>query len=140
MCLHFINSDKIQNKIKDTIPEDSLKVYKVVEIKDGKYHPVFQHTGVPFEKGMNEAKTYSPVVPFQGGVYQAGFHFWLTKKTAKECRIFLSKKMLSKFAIIECEIKKEWITTIGTNAIHCFLTRRTIVTDRAIFPAFKEKD
>ena len=136
MCLNSVKSDTILNKIKDTIPEDGLKVYKVVEVKDDKYHPLYQNRYISFAEGENRAYTRLNIMAFTMEYYRSGFHFWLKKEDANRnctilCRTY--RYNFKKFKVIECIVKKEWITAVGKNTL-CENLRTAIVACKAIFP------
>lgn len=143
MCLNSVDTTEVQDKFKNSIPEDGLTVYKVVEVKYGKYYPIYKRYEIMFKEGINEAYIETVILAIRGDYneyYQSGFHFWLTKKTAKESLNNMVEIHIGKlsFTIIECKVKKEWIETIGKNIVRFGLTARAIVAKYAIFPVFKE--
>lgn len=81
-----------------------------------------------------------------GDIYQAGFHFFLKKEDAEEYKKWLVKGgwqfLNSNTKVIECKIKKSWITATGKNILQIDYTGphygKTIVTKKAIFPEYKE--
>lgn len=145
-------------KIKDKIGKEGLKVYKVVVVRSGKYYPPYKNTRKSYAEGINKAEMSAidfPVFLYgekasaegiknrviwgSGGKYQAGFHFLLSKRKAQT----LFKRMSSfynefKFEMIECIVKKEWITTVGTEEVYKIYDNKVyatiIVAKKAIFP------
>lgn len=144
MCLKLLNSERKTKELKDSIPPEGLKVYKVVCKRNNEDYPLYQNMFTPFVKGRNKADTTDMITmtSLHNVSYQAGFHFWLNKKDAKEHKKVLTEKepyyIAGRIAIIECMIKKSWITDTGENEI--FVNRnekmmgKTVVTDKAIFP------
>lgn len=123
MCLKRILSKKKKKKIIDKIDGKGITVYKVVEAKEGKYYPpflAFNHQ-CPYEDGLNEARSSkiysirsSKIYSIRGiqFMYNAGFHFFKTKAGAKRLKNRLGKYGSHK--VVECTVKKSWITAIGT--------------------------
>jgi len=156
MCLDAPNIEEIQEKIKATIPEDGLVVYKVVGMKDDKYYPIHKKIRVPYEEGIDVAQVAktksiwfrcSMDVPSRSDrAYFSGYHFWMEKKSAKKLlekikdyqhRGRLNQHMFEgEYTIISCIVKKEWITEIGPETVENF-KGRVVVAEEAIFPKFK---
>lgn len=139
MCLRTIDKKEETDKIKKSIPPKGLKVYKVVEVGNyyncrGKYYPLFQWTHIPFEEGIDEAKT-NYMINIKNSCYKSGFHFWMTKDAAEWARNAMPTR---RTIIIECIVKKEWIICTGQNDVVDGVTRETIVASKAIFPKYKE--
>lgn len=139
MCLESVDKIKVQNKIKNTFPEGEFVVYKLVEVKSNGYYPSFRASFGKYKEGMNSAHIIG-VIFINNDMYIPGFHFWITKKAAEKNKEHMEKYAYSdeKYVVIECKIKKEWITTTGQNDTSCDQPARAIVTDKAIFPAYKE--
>lgn len=148
MCLTALDSAKERKEIKDSIGKDGMKVYKVVGIKDGRYYPVIRQIHTPYSEGVGEADTSGTVgVASKNEYYQSGFHFWVTSESAKK---YLKKiKDLKRkwklnpdvfqgpYKVIECVVKKSWITATGEDGLNCEL-KAVVVTSKAIFPKFEE--
>lgn len=140
MCLNKITNKK---EITDTITEKGLKVYKVVEIRDGKYYPIYQHYTIPYKEGIDIAQFYKNISTKTIGFYKAGFHFFKTKKAADD---YLKEThpigLNIKLKVIICNVKKSWITATGTEIINKIIGRKystnVIVANKAVFPKFKE--
>lgn len=148
MCLTILDGEKKRNKIKNSIPEEGLKVYKLVGVKYGKYFPILMHDIGVFTEGVNKAITSGRLYSFnQNRHYVAGFHFWMSRKSAEK---YLEKIMRLKVAgslnpkmihelyeIIECIVKKSWVTATGKDGQDGY-KRNALVAKKAIFPKFKE--
>ena len=147
MCLETVDDPKTINEFKKTIPSKGITVYKVVFVGNGKYYPMHEYRLIPFKQGLDEAITTEKIRTHIWTdnyiTYQAGFHFFTNKKDAEKYKKYVESnhfKDCPDFAIIECVIKKSWITTVGKNSI-CFNSYgQTVVTNKAIFPEFKEEE
>lgn len=141
MCMSDINSTKIQDKIKATIPEDGLKVYKVVRVEKNAYCPIYRYSSGPYGSGIKNANTNQSIfIHSMRERYQAGFHFWLTKKAARYGMEHVGgfrQHAEEEFRVVKCIVKKEWITTIGNDLPKWGKLARTIVAKRAIFPEYE---
>lgn len=148
MCLRTIDKLKRVKKIKDAIGRDGIKVYKVVHIGHDAYYPLHQNTGCPFKEGRDEAVTINKILSYSSDkFYQAGFHFWVkvadAKKHLKDLNTSRARACLNwnmnqgPFQIIECIVKKSWITSTGRD-ITTKGKHAAIVAKKAIFPKFEE--
>jgi len=137
MCLIKIDSKEEINEFKKTIPTEGITVYKVARERKGKYYPVFSHAQFPFKSGLNKADTTEKIIAgwWNNHInYQAGFHFWINKIDAEIDKKDFKEGFYFSFKIIECKIKKSWITSVGMNKINDYLLGKTVVTNKAIFP------
>ena len=135
MCLATINSKEEIDEFKKTIPPEGITVYKVVNVYKEKYYPLFLYTSIPFRSGLNKANTTQKIRTdrwLKYGFYQAGFHFFINKEDAEK----FNKWHGFHYEVIECIIKKEWITSMGMNKIGEEIEEygQTVVTNKAIFP------
>jgi hypothetical protein len=122
-------------------------------VVDNRYYPVFFGND-PYKEGVNKACTeHKPWTSHQtqtdiiDGVkyirnvtYESGFHFYKTKSAAKshlkgltECNTRDYCHPCSRYTVIECIVKKSWITAIGTENI-LKQSEDVIVAKKAIFP------
>lgn len=139
MCLETADRKEITDKIKKSIGKDGIKVYKVVQLHSSKRYPLYQRTQTPFEVGINEAfiTTRIKLGSYHAETYQSGFHFWLKRKDAKDG---LRGSDRIRLKIIECIVKKSWITATGMNEMYYdtiekkMMLGKTIVASKAIFP------
>lgn len=154
MCLNSFLPKEEQKKIKDRIKKGGRKVYKVVGIRNGKYYPLCQNIEIAYKEGANEAQTTERLYPlhYSTGRYNSGYHFWDSRETAEDLLDFLleldcrnglnSSVFQGEYKIIECIVKKSWITTIGMDS-KCrdagYYSGICIVAKKAIFPKFREK-
>ena len=148
MCLREIDSKNKTKKIKDTIGRNGIKVYKIVHIGRDAYYPLHYQLNVSFKEGKDEAKIKKKIHSYGCDKdYQAGFHFWMKKATAKRHleRLNKAKKQQTlswqmnqgPYKIIECIVKKSWIMTTGKDIVD-YNHHAAIVTRRAIFPKFEK--
>lgn len=143
MCMETVDKIRITDKLRDTITEDGMKVYKVVEIHEGnnitQYYPVYRQTHTPFREGTNAA-LITGITTAGKEHYLSGFHFWLRKKDA----INNQRGMMANTVVIECIVKKAWVTSTGQNEMFFDVIERrtmkgkTIIAKKAIFPKFKK--
>ncbi len=149
MCLDNFLSYEEKKDITDSIPEDGLKVYKVVEVGkvSGRYWPLFMSCS--YSEGLNEARG---VRIFSGKFrgYWSGFHFFKTKSDAEAMKKYFTKndKIGKTFKVIECIVEKYWISEIGTEISYStswfdllFRFKRksvVIVAEKAIFPKIEK--
>lgn len=141
MCLDNFIKLKKKTKIMDSIPEEGMVVYKVVnvDLPNRLYNPIYALG--EYIEGIQEA-SISEMVSTHGVRYRSGFHFYRDKRDAQG----LMKIIGGKVKIIECIVKKEWISQIGTeisfsssffwNLFHW--NSIVIVANKAIFPKFEE--
>lgn len=148
MCLKKTNSLDKTKKFKDAIGRNGIKVYKVVHIGCNVYYPLHQKTSIFFKEGKDIANTDKKIYAYgSDSDYQAGFHFWINKTSAKKHlrRLNYNRKhdtlswIMSQgpFKVIECVVKKSWITATGEDGLSCEL-KAVVVTSKAIFPKFEE--
>jgi len=148
MCLKTLSSKKEINEFKKTIGPKGITVYKVVRKEDGKYHPLFKYAFIPFKLGLNKANITEKIelgdwLEEGNQTYQSGFHFWVNKKNAENNKKWLKNTYNNEwcsdsYEVIECIIKKSWITYMGMNHMKDNLYGQTVVTNKAIFPEYKE--
>jgi len=123
MCLHrkFIGKEK-KNFFKNLPDEEYITVYKVVRKEGGKYFPMYYKQGGCFEAGVNQDKQkwYRFILTEKSQFYRAGFHFYVDLSSTKHEKY-----------VLECKIKKEWITAVGYDFRDQHLT---VITGKAIFP------
>jgi hypothetical protein len=144
MCLEHRLPKNKANKIIDKIPPEGIKVYKIVKCGSVHYHPIHRYEFGPYNEGVNKAQT-KQISAWEGEKYMAGFHFYMNEKNAK---YILNKEWgdsVYTFKLIECIVKKSWITAIGHEVVFktvhgdfddVYLTTTVIVAKKAIFPKF----
>ena len=138
------------------IPKEGRVVYKIVGVARGKYYPVAINTRTPFKVGSDSADTHESVLSLYGEKYKAGFHFFQIKEEAEETLRLVRRRskdtkanksvranmreanelLRKEYKVIECRIKKSWVTAIGVDGIDG--EDITIVTKKAIFPDPKD--
>jgi len=166
MCLSVLLNNKEKKEILDSIKKEGLKVYKIVNLRENKFHPISRHMDVPYDEGNNEANTVEILSVGGWGQkkYNSGFHFFKElidaekylktfDEIVKYHKMKYSTADYPNFKLIECMVKKSWITAIGKEALpilainplvkkSLFLSRSSnpydqytiIVTNQAIFP------
>lgn len=152
MCLCEVDTNRKRNKIKDTIPEEGLEVYKIVGVKDGKYYPIYQKIDEPYEKGLCEADVDNRIAVSMSCpsiYYTAGFHFWMKKDLAEkrlgtlnrwaEKGELVSRMFQGPFELITCIVKKEWVTETGMDDTD-WIPERALVSHTVIFPDPKDNE
>lgn len=143
MCLETVDKKEVTDKIKKLIGKNGIKVYKMVAKSISRYYPLYQNTHIPFGAGRSEAFITTRIKSGKDRRedYQAGYHFWFKKEDAEKCKMRANRCCLK---VIECTVKKSWITATGMNEMHYDTTEKkrvfgkTIVAKKAIFPEFKE--
>lgn len=149
MCLEIVDEREVRDNFKDSIPEEGLTVYKVArnmpyECGERQYYPLFQHMYIPYKTGLHEANTTEYVqTNYNMNNYQAGFHFWFRKIDAEKYKKYLCDAgdfVIGDLEIIECKIKKEWITATGMNTLGKMDNAKAIVANKAIFPECEGKE
>ena len=170
MCLYKRITPKEQKKIKDEITRDGIKVYKVVCVlteeqandkADGCFTPN-KGEGYYSPYGMLVNKDNSTHVPYKNGIdiaddteliciteidrnriftYKAGFHFFKDRDVAVRLKEQFDRQGRLDYQIIECTVKKSWITQIGYEGIEYpkYTKEIVFVTKKAIFPFFRGK-
>lgn len=153
MCLDSKMEPKERKEIINNIGKDGITVYKVVGVTSKGYYPPASHTLERYKNGMNEAiQTEVEAGRDSTDLYQAGFHFYQTKEDAERYLEYMedlvrnSYKAVSrevdyhneifrkKYKVIECTVKKSWITMIGRQANSHSSSATVIVVKKAIFP------
>lgn len=119
------------------IDTKEITVFKMVGVDGEQIFPACKKTHIPLTKGINEADT-STMLNVGGGfsvgkgtLYNAGFHCFINKEDAEEFKTELLKyidedkefiiehakedgeTIRDEYKVIECTVKKEWITAIG---------------------------
>ena len=142
MCLRNKLTNKEQKKILDKIDRKGIKVYKVVvEALKGEhpqsqrrwegYKSPYTNVGMTiYEDGINVAKQQKiNTLADYNETYTSGFHFYKSKSAAEKTayRFNLRLENLSKsnfglilghqYTVVECIVKKSWITTIGEEQV-----------------------
>lgn len=150
MCLRTNVSPKVRKELLKNITKDGMKVYKVVGAAFGKYYPLIKNKHMAFAKGQMKADD-SVKIDFsdhlwgsRNSTYDSGFHFFTNRGTAesllREIKKLRKTNSLNpsytrkKCKIIECIVKKSWITKIGPDGITNKSNGMTIVAKKAIFP------
>lgn len=158
MCLDNKLSQKDRKIITDQIGQDGITVYKVVAVTSKGHYPPASHTLIPYDDGLNEAiQTQINVGDGkEQSFYQTGFHFFQTKKEAEGYLEYMEDLVINhyeelvrwidkgetfhkKYKVIECKIKKSWITMIGRQANTHSSMATVIVAKKAVFPKFRPK-
>ena len=154
MCMDRRIPAKDAKQIIGLIPKEGKTVYKIVGVVDGKYHPVSIHTREPFGVGAIKADT-SVKIHTWDNEYKSGFHFFQTKVDAVGSLDYLNERLADrqmrekiksnmddmkeivhdKYAVIECIVKKSWVTAIGVDGGS--QEAITVVAKKAIFPEVK---
>lgn len=154
MCLHNKMTPEERKKIKDGIGREGIKVYKVVGISKGKYYPPAKKTKIPYEEGLDEAVQIRVRTDADHrNNYLSGFHFFMSKNVAEIYFAYVENLVTEnhqrtslnaikegetfrkKFTVIECIVKKSWITMIGEQLPgENFRKRSVVVSKKAIFP------
>jgi len=157
MCLDSRLGLDRQAEILNHIDRDGITVFKIVGVSRGKYYPVSTNTRIPFDVGVMKADTSVTIHASWTEEYKAGFHFFLhedeaikvfkmlkrrlkNQKTVKEIKIGLksmNELYRKEYKLIECQIKKSWIKTLGIDGGTAEV--ETAVTNKAIFPDPKEE-
>ena len=106
---------------------------------DGKYYPIWQNNEIPFKTGIDEAIITKKIqtctwINSCYLIYKSGFHFWTNKEDAEKYKEWQECWHFNSYKVIECTIKKSWITAMGKNEIDVNLYGQTVVTNKAIFP------
>lgn len=155
MFLPHIVPKNIKEEILNSIPKEEITIYKVVNRPSiEEFYPLFLHKDYPFKNGVNKAiqekvvfYEYAPMTlntiitendvvdlkncqMLKQTSYLSGFHSFLNEEDAIEYRKYLS--LFPNACIIQCIVKKEWITSIGYEVIkekECMV----IVSDKLIF-------
>jgi outer membrane receptor for ferric coprogen and ferric-rhodotorulic acid len=144
MCIEYkLTTDK-KKKILDKIGREGIKVYKIVRHGDWGHYPIYRNKQTPYEEGVNTAQRIQ-IVSWDAVSYMSGFHFYMNKYAAKMTLKYEWEDMDDgyQYKIIECIVKKSWVTTIGEEYIfnddgrYQDLTQ-VIITKKAIFPVFAE--
>ena len=148
MCLKFKCDRKTRiEKLKD-VGREGVKVYKVVadSISYQEYSAPYQW--IKYHNGINHASCHKLHLSNIGltGTYQSGFHFFLRRKDAEGLKRYfeLSQSSTRRMTrIIECIVKKSWITDIGFEVayddngyIDIQNATEVIVAKKAIFPDY----
>ena len=156
MCLRNIMPKKERKKILDKIDRKGLTVYKVVITKlDKKHYPMYINSPMYYSEsdilpyqGIMKAKIIKIGQMF-GPYYNSGFHFFKTKAAALRLLKYMKHKKLEqnnkdanavKYELLECIVKKSWISMIGTEIgfkngnIIVIKKEIVIVAKKAIFP------
>lgn len=153
MCLKSISKPERRKEFIKKIGKEGLKVYKIVGVTNGEYHPVIMHIMAAYKTGVNEADTTTSI-PINGYCeserYQAGYHFWLERKSAQkyldDLYRLIKNDRLKKgvfrgpYELIECIVKKSWITAMGEDETDTWDREESLVSKNAIFPDPKEKN
>ena len=156
MCLDRRIPLNDMRDIINLIPKEGKIVYKVVGVATGKYYPLVSNTKTPFGVGSYAADTSETLLTGWGGNYKAGFHFFQVREgaekllnlvrerfenTKKNRRVHADMRnknelVRSRYKIIECRIKKSWVTAMGIDGVDG--EDITVVTKKAIFPNPKD--
>ncbi len=174
MCLYKRMPPKQQKEIKDEITREGIKVYKVVLVpaerssstagrvrKMAYYSPYGKIVSndrmyyLPYEDGVNIANEDITLNIMSNGTivegkktYKSGFHFLKDREVAERLKTsFIGGDSWWEVEIIECTIKKSWITNIGYEkkpqdkkiATLGYTEEMVFVTKKAIFPNFRGK-
>lgn len=150
MCLEAKICPRDRKKIIDRIHRGGITVYKVVAFNDERYYPPARHTRTSYKDGVNYAIECKLVKMGWGKPdYTPGFHFFMSKKAAEGYLTYLEwiisdnfhvtsravvedgEILHQRYKVIECNVKKTWITTIGKEDGDI-----VIVAKKAIFPDF----
>ena len=149
MCLKENKSPEDRKELLKDVTRDGMTVYKIAGVRDGRYYPLCMNKDETYGEGLVDADTSQRISYFYcNGYYQSGFHFFMNKDVAKKLmrtiRRYYKKKKLpanffqGKYKIIECIVKKSWITKIGpdqmTNTETDSDTELVVVAKKAIFP------
>lgn len=167
MCLRKILPLEDREKFINDIGEDGITVYKVVAIEKDGYYPVAKKTKTGYKDGLNEAIVSTISIDMSFNSYDAGFHFYLSKEEAEAYFQYLhdlvdddgwyqhvlyiakdeGETVHKQYRLVECIVKKEWITMIGQESSGLNLSvgntrwgkddsATVIVSEKAIFPKF----
>ena len=146
MCLSILLTKKEKDKILKNISRKGLTVYKVVEVCNSEYYPIYRELDIEkshFSEGKNvdiprvkKIRTEDKIPTY----YKAGFHFFKKYKDAlKSLKYLTNIHKNKKFKFIECKIHKSWIIAMGMNFIEITGGGEesfgvSIVANKAIFP------
>lgn len=144
MCLKTLHNDKQKKEFLDTL-DDETTVYKAVIVKENYYYPPYIENDFRYVEGLNVDKATGNICVLGKQFndrdtfeYQKGFHFFLKEQDAIDKLLFLRHiDEKQRYVLIKCQIKKEWITSVGTEykiAKNGVDFSNVVVTDRAIFP------
>lgn len=148
MCLNRLLPIKEQQRILDKIDKKGLKVYKVVWVNGEGHFPAYKTRANKNSKEFNgtmEATQVKLLCSNAMDEYFSGFHFFKTKAAANRLRNNVGK---GHHKVIECHVKKSWITEIGTESgrksgdgdgwyrLDINKQETVIVAKKAIFPKF----
>jgi hypothetical protein len=173
MCLGFSMNETTLKSILENMGDGYITVYKIVDKRTDGYYPPYANRNVPYKDGENVADTskdisYGMIPRYANSpdTYKSGFHFIrnreradlilrILKQRAEDAEL-RNKKMgtsyipktadsrIPNFALIECKVKRDWISTMGPELLpieepsrHDIYT--VVVADKAIFPKFKAK-
>lgn len=142
MCLNYKYSNKRKKNFVKDIPKEGLKVYKVVRINEkGAFSsPCFVSE---YQPGINVDEKECTIDNGTGLRYKSGFHFFKIKKQAKVMLKWCLEECDSKYELIECIVKKSWITDVGEENRWGYMDKKEkyqvtiIVANKAIFPEKK---
>ena len=157
MCLNTKHTNQRKKFLTSDIDRKGLKVYKIVarHTASGKDYPLFSIINTitrrkPYKEGLNEANTSRILDAGMGWnsfQYVSGFHFYREQKAATEMIKYIvgMKRDIVRrnyeLKIVECIIKKSWITAVGTeDGILGIEEQTVIVSKKAIFPEPLMKD
>ncbi len=145
MCLRRKLSEDDKKKIIDKIDKKGMKVYKLVKVMDSVYYPIYFNVNRPYEEGVNEAEVGNVWTSY-GFSYSSGYHFYKSERTANRHCEHMSRSIGTRAAcysikVIECIVKKSWVSEIGTQ---CGVMKngrlakrdrvKVVVAKKAIFP------
>lgn len=160
MCLDSKMIVKERKEVTDEIGDDGISVYKVVGIDDEGYYPPVKYTKTPYANGINEAvKTQLNISHKHRDHYQTGFHFYMTREIACQYLKYMEylvadhhnsvleqsekdgERFHLKYKVIECKVKKSWITMVGRKVSRQWgQPEVVIVAKKAIFPKFEKEE
>jgi len=136
MCLNTKYGLNRKRKFIDEIPEEGIKVYKVVnKLGNGTYRSIFHCSD--YHDGLNIA--YKEVITTDSywGIpkeYLSGFHFFKSKRTANKYISFASGRLTFGIAVVvEAIVKKGWVNEVGEDGQHYKSRNLTVVASKAIF-------
>jgi hypothetical protein len=144
MCIDYVFK-KRETVIKNL--QERLTVYKVVKKKNNNYYPLFMRIfkglfsvrGMPFKKGKNKLKFLTGKAWIEEDKikeiikYRSGFHSFQYKEDAEKYARIMTGWPNGDIRIVECQILKKWITTVGKIQMGQN-SGITFITNQIIFP------
>lgn len=162
MCLQKKKTlEQIKKFISEIPVKKGIKVYKVVGVEKKEYFPPVANTKISYKTGSNDA-IQVPLGTYdnRNEEYDAGFHFFVSRDAAETYLNYMENIVVigyegaalaakdrgeifyKKYQVIECIVKKSWITMIGVQPAKSGFDapeRTVVVAKKAIFPAFSKK-